>query len=764
MSLLNARPLDFDATWKLLQSEVKMLVTDPTVGISNQKFVQCHTYIYKICTIPQGREGKPLADRLYYELKACLETVCKRIAGDLLVSSSLLQLYLAKWNNFSVGLRCVDAIFDYLNRFWIRAHCQEGLIPEEGVYPSVLEMGTAVWRDNVQVIPVAQQMLEAMWIHICEGRKGALLEFSLIREILGVYRDLGSRPDSGRVYDSDFAGPFVQLTFQFYSQEAMELMAAQDFDAYALRAHESIASELAAASRFLLPETLPELCMACERAFIEEQKPWLQSIFEALLLQEDMREQLWRLYALLRRVDGALDGGRMSLFELISREGTAAMVALEEEAAAGESPQGISPSMFLSTFIERLEYYYTLVHESLEDDAEFLSAVAKALVVVVNSIKSCALLLAQHAHSVLDKHGAREREIGCDTVCALTDVVTCLKYVLDKDIFQESYVKLFAQRLVLDSSISQEAEEFMNDSLRSVCSPDFISRLQRMLADKVRSKELEDDFLDEYDEDRSVYGMHVLLLTAGTWPVSIPTPIPIPDCLRQGIEAFEAFYSSKHKGRRLSWMLQLGKAEVRGFFSRTYEFSVSMAQLCVLLAFNSASSLSFRELQTLTGFEEEELDQLLRSLARARLLLRVRTCDGGAQEEAERSGEESEESERRCEETTMRVNDRYSNKKTRVRIIAHVVMSKRNKEEPSSLPAEELPPDRNPQIQAVIVRIMKHRKVLPHSDLTKEVLEHLAGRFVPSLPDIKKNIDILIDKEYMERSLEKNEHVYMYVA
>eukprot|EP00960_Hanusia_phi_P046776 758029-Hanusia_phi.AAC.3 len=44
--------------------------------------------------------------------------------------------------------------------------------------------------------------------------------------------------------------------------------------------------------------------------------------------------------------------------------------------------------------------------------------------------------------------------------------------------------------------------------------------------------------------------------------------------------------------------------------------------------------------------------------------------------------------------------------------------------------------------QAVIVRIMKHRKVLPHSDLTKEVLEHLAGRFVPSLPDIKKNIDV----------------------
>ncbi|EKX32465.1 hypothetical protein GUITHDRAFT_148610 [Guillardia theta CCMP2712] len=718
MSLLNARPLDFDTTWKLLQSEVSRLVTDPTVGISNQKFVQCHTYIYKICTIPQGREGKPLADRLYYELKGCLERVCKQIARELLVSSNLLPLYLAKWKNFAIGLRCVNAIFDYLNRFWIRSHCQEGLIPEDGVYPSVLEMGTAVWRDNVQVIPVAQQMLEAMWSHICEGRKGALLEFSLIREILGVYRELGCRPDSGRVYDSDFAGPFVQLTFQFYSQEALELMAAQDFDAYALRAHESISSELAAASRFLLPETLPELCMACERAFIEEQKPWLQSIFEALLLQDDMREQLWRLYALLRRVDGALDGGRTSLFELISREGTAAMAALEE-GEDGEGRQGIDPSMFLSTFTERLEYYYTLVHDSLEDDAEFLNAVAKALVVVVNSIKSCALLLAQHAHSVLDKHGARERGIGCDTVSAMTDVVTCLKYVLDKDIFQENYVRLYAQRLILDSSISQEAEEFMNDSLRSVCSPDFISRLQRMLADKVRSKELEDDFYDDYDADTSVCGMHVLLLTAGTWPIAIPSPIPIPDCLRQGIETFEVFYGSKYKGRRLSWMLQLGKAEVRGFFSRTYEFSVSMAQLCVLMAFNTAPSLSFPELLTMTGFEEEELDQVLRSLAKSKLLLQVKTSDAAGTEEGDRSGEESEGSERRREEMKMLVNDKYSNKKTRVRIVPHMAMGK--KEEASNAAAEELPQDRNPQIQAVIVRIMKHRKILSHNDLTKEV-------------------------------------------
>lgn len=62
--------------------------------------------------------------------------------------------------------------------------------------------------------------------------------------------------------------------------------------------------------------------------------------------------------------------------------------------------------------------------------------------------------------------------------------------------------------------------------------------------------------------------------------------------------------------------------------------------------------------------------------------------------------------------------------------------------------------ERKHQIEAAIVRIMKDRKTMEHNLLIGEVTKQLSSRFLPSPLMIKKRVEALIDREYLERSSE----------
>ena len=71
-------------------------------------------------------------------------------------------------------------------------------------------------------------------------------------------------------------------------------------------------------------------------------------------------------------------------------------------------------------------------------------------------------------------------------------------------------------------------------------------------------------------------------------------------------------------------------------------------------------------------------------------------------------------------------------------------------------------PCRSHSIEACIVRIMKARKVLTHNVLVPEVIAQLQF-FKPQPKQIKKRIEHLIERDYLERDA-TDQNTYRYMA
>ncbi|KAI5301430.1 hypothetical protein KEM55_001739, partial [Ascosphaera atra] len=62
---------------------------------------------------------------------------------------------------------------------------------------------------------------------------------------------------------------------------------------------------------------------------------------------------------------------------------------------------------------------------------------------------------------------------------------------------------------------------------------------------------------------------------------------------------------------------------------------------------------------------------------------------------------------------------------------------------------------------SAIVRIMKSRKKMKHFQLVQEVINQVNKRFPPRVQDIKRNIEALMEKDYVERK--ENDEIW-YIA
>jgi cullin 3 len=241
--------------------------------------------------------------------------------------------------------------------------------------------------------------------------------------------------------------------------------------------------------------------------------------------------------------------------------------------------------------------------------------------------------------------------------------------------------------------------------------------------------------------------LSVQVLTTGSWPTQSAAQCSLPREMERCCTEFQAYYLRAHSGRKLTWQSNMGSADLKATFgSKRHELNVSTYQACILLLFNESESLSFRDILAATGIPPAELKRNLQSLAcvKGKNVLRK-----------EPMGKEVENGDAFC------VNDSFVSKFYKVKV---GTISAAKESEPEKLETRaKVEEDRKPQIEAAIVRIMKARRVLDHNSIVAEVTRQLSGRFLPNPTVIKKRIESLIEREFLERDT-TDRKLYRYLA
>ena len=269
-----------------------------------------------------------------------------------------------------------------------------------------------------------------------------------------------------------------------------------------------------------------------------------------------------------------------------------------------------------------------------------------------------------------------------------------------------------------------------------------------MFNDMQTSRDLNTNFRDKFISSGNYeigVDMSVLVLCTGAWPLSPPSStFSIPNPLEKGITLFQQFYQNQHSGRKLHWLYQLSKGEVRAnYFKHTkagYTLQVSTYQMAVLLEYNLVETLSFEDLSTNTRISTDILKQIMEILTKAKILI----GDGDLESPA----------------TKYRLNFDFKSKKYRVNLNVPLKTEQKQEQDETHQHVQE---DGKILIQAAVVRIMKTRKTLGYNQLVTETIGQLQQRFKPTIPDIKKSIDILIEKEYLARA-EGQKDTFNYLA
>ncbi|MFT7800217.1 cullin-1 [Arapaima gigas] len=767
------KQIGLDQIWDDLRAGIQQVYTRQSMAKS--RYMELYTHVYNYCTsvhqsnqargagVPASKPSKKAPSpggaqfvglELYKRLKEFLKNYLINLLkdGEDLMDESVLKFYTQQWEDYRFSSKVLNGICAYLNRHWVRRECDEG---RKGIY-EIYSLALVTWRECL-FRPVNKQVTNAVLKLIEKERNGETINTRLISGVVQSYVELGLNEDDAfakgptlSVYKEYFETQFLADTERFYARESTEFLQQNPVTEYMKKAEARLLEEQRRVQVYLHESTHDELARKCEQVLIEKHLEIFHTEFQNLL-DADKNEDLGRMYNLVSRITDGLGELKKLLESHIHNQGLAAIEKCGEAALN-------DPKMYVQTILDVHKKYNALVMSAFNNDAGFVAALDKACGRFINnnavtkmaqSSSKSPELLARYCDSLLKKSSKNPEEAELEDT--LNQVMVVFKYIEDKDVFQKFYAKMLAKRLVHQNSASDDAEASMISKLKQACGFEYTSKLQRMFQDIGVSKDLNEQFRKHLSNSEPLdLDFCIQVLSSGSWPFQQSCTFALPSELERSYQRFTAFYASRHSGRKLTWLYHLSKGElVTNCFKNRYTLQASTFQMAILLQYNSEDVYTVQQLTDST---------------------QIKTNANVDEVEFK-------------PDTFIKLYLGYKNKKLRVNINVPMKTEQKQEQETTHKNIEE---DRKLLIQAAIVRIMKMRKMLKHQQLLAEVLNQLSSRFKPRVPVIKvrlipltpcsrlhctnppphlfqKCIDILIEKEYLER-VDGEKDTYSYLA
>ncbi|CAG61061.1 CDC53 [Nakaseomyces glabratus] len=812
---------DLDATWNFIQPGIDQILGNDSTEVTNKKvqkilsptmYMEIYTAIYNYCVNKSRSSGHFNADRqqsgssgqssilvgseIYERLKKYLRHYISNFKKD--SNETFLQFYVRRWKRYTIGAIFLNHAFDYMNRYWVQKERSDG---KRHIF-DVNTLCLMTWKE-VLFDPHSDELITEILDQITAERNGEIIQRDHITTSIKSLVALGIDPQDLKklnlnVYIQVFEKKFLKKTETYYQQYSEDYLTTHSVTEYIFKAHEIISREEKGMAMYWDDHTKKPLSETLNEVLVKSHIEKLESEFIVLLDSRDnskisaLYSLILRDFSLLPRLANVFEeyirkSGENEVSQLISAHKAAVMEASADgngtKKMAMATTQSLPPKDYIKALLKVYNTFKNIDRECFPTDPLFAKALDNACRAYIN-INEFALpsgssrsatsktseMLAKYSDQLLKK--STKPEVANDM--SDDDIITIFKFITDKDAFESHYRRLFAKRLIHGTSTSSDDEESIIKRLQTENSMEYTGKITKMFQDVRLSKMLESDF-DVMIKSQSDYSrekfpeLQPFVLAENMWPFSYQeVDFRLPEELVASHKKLESMYIGKHNGRILKWLWPLCRGELKADIGKPgrvpFVFTVTLFQMSILLLFNDKDVLTFEEIQEGTNLNIQNIASSMVPFIKFKL---VQQLPPGLDNLVKG-------------DTQFKLNRPYKAVKTQINFAAGVkndilgTISKSSnsvsngvsgisdeKLSESEKIEKELNAERQMFLEACIVRIMKTKRNLPHSTLVNECIAQSHQRFKAKISMIKRAIDSLIQKGYLQRGEDGESYTYL---